>query len=69
MNHQNDTGYFDSNVQEEKEKTHDTTERKDKAKITFPAGDIRERKKQENLKKFNATMDKDGKEKTRRQSE
>ena len=67
VNHQNDTGYYDGNVQEEK--TQATTEPKSKTVCSFPAADIRERKKEENLRKFNASSAKEREDKTRRQSE
>ena len=40
-----------------------------KVEWSFGAGDVREKKKQENLKKFNASLAKDGKDNSRRKSE
>ena len=67
VNHQNDTMYYDGNVKEEK--THATTTNGDKTECSFPAADIRERRKEENLRKFNASSAKERDDKSRRQSE
>ena len=46
-----------------------TTKEGEKVECSFGTEDLREKKKRENLKKFNASSAKDGKDSSRRQSE
>ena len=54
---------------QEEEKHYATTKEGEKVECSFGHEDIREKKKRVNLMKFNASLAKDGKDSSRRQSE